>query len=109
MKNPILAAVLVAASATVATSAFAGGYNATPAVTPTQANQPLTRAQVRAQLVEIEQAGYQPYRGTDTDYPADVQAAQARISAQHATAQADTSGFGAATQGTSQAGNPVAQ
>ena len=104
MKNPILAAVLVAASATVATSAFAGGYDATPAVTATQANPSLTRAEVRAQLVAIEQAGYQPYRGTDNSYPSDVQAAQARISA-----QADTSGYGAATQGTSQAGQPVAQ
>lgn len=114
MTNKILAAVLVAASATFATSAFAAGYNVGP-VTPAaqtaptalvaQSNQhPLTRAEVRAQLVQIEQAGYRPGLGTDTYYPGDFQAAEARVNAQ----QADTSGFGPAKQGTSEAGHRVA-
>jgi hypothetical protein len=109
MTNRILAAVLIAASATIATSAFAEGYNVTPVASPAQSNRPLTRAEVRAQLVQIEKAGYQPYHGNDTNYPNDVQEAEARINAQQATAQADTSGFGSAPQGKSEAGQAVSQ
>jgi hypothetical protein len=101
MTNKILAAVLVAASATFAVSAFAAGYDVAPAAPAAQSSQPLTRAEVRAQLVEIEQAGYNPARGNDTNYPTDAQAAEARVYAQ----QADTSGFGPARQGTSEAGH----
>lgn len=101
MTNKILAAVLVAASTIFATSAFAGGYNVAPVASPAQSNQPLTRAEVRGQLVQIEQAGYRPGAGNDTNYPDDFQAAQARVNAQ----QADTSGFGSAKAGTSEAGH----
>ncbi len=73
---------------------------AVPAVSFAQSNQPLTRAEVRAQLVQLEQAGYTPSRGRDPYYPADIQAAEARVHAQ----QGDTSGFGPATAGSSQAG-----
>ena len=105
MTNKIVAAVLFAASATFAASAFAGGYNMVPVTGPTQSNQPLTRAEVRAQLVQIEQAGYNPGRGNDTNYPTDAQAAEGRAYAQQAVAQGDTSGFGSAKQGTSEAGS----
>lgn len=109
MTNKILAAALIAASATLATSAFAEGYNVTPVPSTAQSNHPLTRAEVHDQLVQIEKAGYEPYRGNDTNYPGDIQAAEARVSAEQATAQADTSGFGRATQGTSEVGRPAAQ
>lgn len=102
--NKILAAVLVSASATFAVSAYAGGYNVAPTISPAQSNQPLTRAEVRNQLVQIEQAGYNPAHGNDTNYPTDAQAAEARVYAQQAAARADTSGFGPAGQGTSEAG-----
>jgi FlaG/FlaF family flagellin (archaellin) len=105
MTNKILAAVLVAASATFATSAFAGGYDVAPAAPAAQSNQPLTRAEVRAQLVAIEQAGYNPARGNDTNYPTDAQAAEGRVYAAQAAARTDTSGFGAVKQGTSEAGH----
>ncbi|WP_175425822.1 DUF4148 domain-containing protein [Trinickia violacea] len=42
----------------------------------------LTRAQVRADLIRVEQAGYNPHAGDDPDYPADIQAAEAKIAAQ---------------------------
>lgn len=109
MTNKILAAALIAASATLATSAFAEGYNVTPVTPTTQSSHPLTRAEVHQQLVDIEKAGYQPYRGNDTNYPDDIQAAEARVNAQHALAQGDTSGYGRATQGTSEAGRPAGQ
>jgi len=43
-------------------------------------NSPVTRAQVKADLVRVEQAGYNP-AGSDINYPADIQAAEARVSA----------------------------
>jgi hypothetical protein len=44
--------------------------------------QEVTRAQVRAELVQLEQAGYSPSRGVDVTYPADIQAAEAKVAAQ---------------------------
>ena len=56
---------------------------AVPAVSFAQQQAGLTRAEVRAQLVEIEQAGYRP--GSDgPTYPDRLQAAEARVAAKHA-------------------------
>jgi hypothetical protein len=44
---------------------------------------PLTRAQVKAELAELERAGYSPASGDSSDYPSDLQAAQAKVAAQH--------------------------
>lgn len=64
---------------------------AAPVVSFGQAsNGPLTRAQVRAQLIQLEQAGYNPARAEDPHYPNDVQAAEARIRAQGPTAGVQT-------------------
>jgi uncharacterized iron-regulated membrane protein len=52
-----------------------------PALSFAQSNAPLTRAEVRADLVRVEQAGYSPGRADDTDYPVDIQAAEAKIAA----------------------------
>ncbi len=68
-----------------------------------QSNAPVTRAQVRAELVQIEQAGYHPAPGRDPYYPQDIQAAEARVAAQH-SAIVNTS-YGASTNGSSQSGN----
>jgi len=43
-----------------------------------QTNVGLTRAQVRAELVQLESAGYNPHRET-VSYPADIEAAEARL------------------------------
>jgi len=64
------------------------------------ANEPLTRAQVRAQLVEVEQAGYNPGATNDYNYPADIQAAEARIAARKQTQGTD--GYGPSTNGSAQ-------
>ncbi|MBY4832941.1 DUF4148 domain-containing protein [Burkholderia dolosa] len=47
-----------------------------------QSAAPLTRAQVREELIRLEAAGYDPSRGDDGEYPADIQAAEARVAAQ---------------------------
>jgi hypothetical protein len=55
-----------------------------------QSNQPLTRAQVRAELVQLEKAGYNPFHASDVTYPAEIQAAQARAGAQRGDLSAAT-------------------
>jgi hypothetical protein len=57
---------------------------ATPALSFAQSTAGLTRAQVVAELVRLEQAGYNPSAGGDNSYPADIQAAEARIAAEDA-------------------------
>ncbi|HEY1611352.1 MAG TPA: DUF4148 domain-containing protein [Paraburkholderia sp.] len=96
MKKLIPAVVVAAVLAVPAVSAFA------------QAAQPLTRAQVRAELVELEKAGYNPAQN-DISYPENLQAAQKRVE-QEKLAQGDnTSGYGAPTAGTTAAGAPAAR
>ena len=47
-----------------------------------QSNAPLTRAQVREELIRLEAAGYDPSKGDDGEYPADIQAALAKLAEQ---------------------------
>lgn len=79
---------------------------AAPVASFAQSNQPMTRAQVRAELIQLEKAGYEPGRA-DPYYPADIHAAQARIAQQNGTAQAVESGYGGGVNGVSQSGHPV--
>ncbi|CAB3751975.1 purine nucleoside phosphorylase [Burkholderia sp. MSh2] len=62
----------------------------------------VTRAQVRGELAQLESAGYKPGQSSPY-YPADIQAAQARVQA------ADNSGYGAQPAATVQGGAPVAK
>ena len=70
-----------------------------PAVSFAQSNSPLTRAQVRAELVQLESTGWRPGAGTDPHYPEDIQAAEAKLSAMNAA-----SGYGGSASGSSGAG-----
>ncbi|SDH94983.1 DUF4148 domain-containing protein [Paraburkholderia phenazinium] len=65
--SKIAISAVVLASTSVFSNAFAQG---------------VTRAEVYADLVRVEQAGYNPAVSSDTTYPADIQAAEAKISAQ---------------------------
>lgn len=67
-------------------------------------NQPLTRAQVKAQLEQLEKAGYNPSSQDDATYPAEIQAAEARVAAQQEAAQ----GYGAGMNGSAQSGQQAA-
>jgi len=82
---------------------------AIPAVASAQqSSSGITRAQVRAELVQIEQAGYNPSRANDPHYPADVQAAAARLQVADNTIQPDaTSGYGGTADQSSQSGHIV--
>jgi hypothetical protein len=78
---------------------------AAPAVSFAQeTTAPLTRAEVRADLVQVEQAGYRPST-KDLYYPADIQAAEARI---HAQDVSSTAVGGVSMNGSSQSGTPAA-
>lgn len=63
-----------------------------------QSNAPLTRAQVRDELMRLEAAGYDPAKGDDGEYPADIQAAQARLAAREQARMAHASGPGMPVQ-----------
>src|SRR5258708_20758003 len=78
---------------------------AAPVVSFAQSNQqPVTRAQLRQELIQLEQAGYNPAR-SDPQYPAYIQPAEQRVPAQNPVfAQqapvADTSGHPSPTHTT---------
>jgi Domain of unknown function (DUF4148) len=85
--------------------ALAAGALAAPVLSFAQSNAPVTRAEVRADLVRLEQAGYNPSIGNDADYPAAIQAAEAKVAAQDApqTTQSSYGGMpqnGATSSGT---------
>lgn len=90
MKSLIKTVVIVASLAASAT-VFA------------QSNSGITRAQVRAELVQLEQAGYHVGDGDEAHYPEALQAAQARVAARDGA----TSGYGGSVAGSSQSGRPA--
>jgi Domain of unknown function (DUF4148) len=69
----LIQAVVVAAALVAPVASFAQ-----------QSNAPVTRAQVRADLVQLEQAGFHPSI-SDPYYPANIQAAEARVSQQNSS------------------------
>jgi hypothetical protein len=77
---------------------------AAPVASFAQSAAPVTRAQVRAELVQLEKAGYNP-NASDATYPANLQAAQARVAAQNGDAQ---SAYGPSVAGSSQSGSNAA-
>ncbi|ALL71763.1 Protein of unknown function (DUF4148) (plasmid) [Paraburkholderia caribensis MBA4] len=75
---------------------------AMPLTSFAQTTQPVTRAQVKAELVQLEKAGYHPWDFSDTYYPDNIQAAEAKVAAQNQ--QAQDGGYGPSTAGASQSG-----
>jgi hypothetical protein len=89
----------------LAYTALAASLLAAPIASFAQStNEPMTRAQVRQQLIEIEQAGYNPAASNDYNYPADIQAAEARVATQKEAAQPGSSAYGPAMNGSAQSG-----
>lgn len=74
--------------------------SAIPVASFGQDNGTVTRAQLREELIELEQAGYHP--GTnDIHYPDDIQAAEAKVAAQRA---ARGNAYGSDSAGASESG-----
>src|SRR5581483_6375502 len=87
----LIQAVVIAAAIAAPVAAFA------------QSNAPVTRAQVKAELIQFEQAGGRVNTSNDPYYPEDAQLAQARISAQNGNNQ----GVGGVQAGSSASGASV--
>ncbi|HKR45423.1 MAG TPA: DUF4148 domain-containing protein [Paraburkholderia sp.] len=85
----LIQAVVVAAALVAPVAAFA------------QPNTPVTRAQVRAELVQLEKAGYHVGDGDNTHYPEAIQAAEAKVAAQN-------NAVGGVAGGSSASGAPTA-
>jgi hypothetical protein len=73
-------------------SGFVAALLAWPMAALAQTGQGLTRAEVVQELIRVEQAGYRPGWGDNTNYPDNIQAALARIAAQQGAAAARTGG-----------------
>ncbi|MFL9899415.1 DUF4148 domain-containing protein [Paraburkholderia fungorum] len=67
----------------------------------------VTRAQVRAELVQLESVGYQPGRANDPHYPTDIQAAEAAVASQSGAESNVASSVGGARSGSSASGKRV--
>ncbi|WP_248322707.1 DUF4148 domain-containing protein [Caballeronia sp. Sq4a] len=70
--NTIAKVVLSVAAVVAPTFAFAQDQTA-----------PVTRAQVKAELAQLERAGFSPATGENATYPADIQAAEATVAARN--------------------------
>ena len=84
---------------------------AAPIASFAQSQQPVTRAEIKTELKQLESVGYNPATATDAFYPSDIQAAEARVQAKYPGAQTDTTGYGSSANGSSQTGSnaPAAQ
>ena len=91
---------------TLICAVFAAAVLATPTLSFAQTtNAPVTRADVKADLVRVEQAGYRP-ASNDLNYPSDIQAAEARI---HNSSTVDTSYGGLPNEAAFGSKSPVAE
>jgi len=84
-----LRALVVAGAVLMATSASVYAQSSSA-----PAAHQLTRAEVRHELEELEAAGYNPAQGDDVDYPADIQAAEAKVAAKHQAERSAMMGLG---------------
>lgn len=67
-----------------------------------QSSAPVSRADVRGELVQLQKAGYSPI-AEDASYPARLQVAETRV-ADGRVAQAQAEGYGSSTGAASQSG-----
>jgi hypothetical protein len=91
MIKGLIPAIVIASAVAAPTFAFA------------QSNGPVTRAQVKAELTQLEATGYNP-SGDNIHYPRAIQAAEARVAAQNAA----SSGYGGVAGGSSTSGSSTA-
>jgi ABC-type sulfate transport system substrate-binding protein len=84
---------------------IAAAVIALPIASHAQSTSTVTRAQVRAELVQLEKAGYTPGRANDPHYPDDIQAAEAKISAQRNTDATVETSFGGVQDSPAESGS----
>jgi hypothetical protein len=82
-------------------AAFVTAVVLIPALAFAQSSEPLTREQVRAQLVQLERAGYDPFVDCAGNCPGGLRRAEAVVAQQQKNANAS---YGPALAGTVQSG-----
>ncbi|HEY1608389.1 MAG TPA: DUF4148 domain-containing protein [Paraburkholderia sp.] len=82
-------------------AAFVSAIVLVPVLAFAQSNAPLSRAQVRAQLAQLEKAGYNPGADCVGNCPESLEHAEAVLAQQQANANA---AYGSAMNGTAQSG-----
>ncbi|MBN3760796.1 DUF4148 domain-containing protein [Burkholderia sp. Ac-20365] len=87
--NPVIKAAIVTVAVLLPAAAFA------------QSNEPLTRGQVRAELLQLEDAGYNPLSNCTGDCPGSLRRAEALLARRQQNASAS---YGPGTGGTEQSG-----
>jgi Domain of unknown function (DUF4148) len=90
---------------TLACLVFASCALASPVVSLAQSTAPITPAQVRAELIRLEQVGYRMDDGEYTSYPEQIQAAEAKIPAPDSQQAGTSDAGGTTTNGTSASGS----
>ncbi|CAB3746351.1 DUF4148 domain-containing protein [Paraburkholderia solisilvae] len=85
----------------VLTASVVASALAVPAVTFAQQHSALTRAQVRAELAQLRAVGY--HGDSETSYPVQIQAAEARVAARQGQTAAASS-YGPGVGGSTAAG-----
>jgi len=73
-----------------------------PAASFAQSQSTITRAQVRAELVQLQQVGYRVGDGDNAHYPDAIQAAQAKVAALNGA----NSGYGGVANASQSGGHP---
>ncbi|MBS2129584.1 DUF4148 domain-containing protein [Burkholderia thailandensis] len=101
LEDIVKSIVIIAAAATVLLAA--------PALSFAQSSpSPLTRAQVRQELLDLESVGYNPSLGDGDDYPDDIIAAQERLAAKRlAERRSADAAYGPAGTPNAHAGAPA--
>jgi uncharacterized membrane protein len=83
-----------------------GAALSAPIASFAQSSAPLTRAEVKAEVVELEKSGSSPAAANDFNYPQVTQAAEARVAANSGNGEAAT-GFGGAGDHSNISGSPA--
>lgn len=78
---------------------------AAPIVAVAQESAPVTRAQVKGEIAQLEGFGYSP-TGSDIDYPSNLMAAEARVGAQNGSPV--STAYGGKVTGSVEAGSRAA-
>lgn len=86
-----------------------GAALSAPIASFAQSSAPLTRAEVKAEVVELEKSGSSPAAANDFNYPQVTQAAEARVAANSGSGVSGeaATGFGGAVDHSNISGSPA--
>ncbi|WP_233889900.1 DUF4148 domain-containing protein [Paraburkholderia flagellata] len=86
----------------LAAAAVIASVVAVPVQSFAQSDQQIQRTQLKTELAQLEEASHD--LNDQLHYPANIQAAQAKVAAQNAAVQASATGYGGVVSGTTGAG-----